>query len=258
MKRPGLTLKPVGLQRPSKGPVLLGPVAAVGLGMSSLLWAQAQDSAVVASPRMAAPTPAPAPASQAPVDGSGAEGAQAGQTQDVITASLVLKVQVPEDAASALVARAEKLGGYFSRRTQQQLVLKIPAEQVNDWLAYAATLGVVAERSFERQNVNQQLVESRSRLGAREEVMKRYLELLQEAGTASVLQVEQEVNRMVGEIESIKGQLRLTEHRIQFAELTVSFKFRDRAAPLRDGRSSFPWLNTVNLADLVEDFQYEH
>ena len=44
----------------------------------------------------------------------------------------------------------------------------------------------------------------------------------------------------------------------QTAEITVSFRFRDRAAPAATGTSSFPWLNTVNLTDLVEDFRHAH
>lgn len=243
----------------------------LGLGLGAVLSAQSDLAAEPEAARTVNPTPSVTPAASTAPAGAldagtapakpvmeAAVPAPAPPALEVITASLTLKVKVPEEAATALVAKAEALGGYFSRRTHQQLVLKVPAQEVNTWIAYASTLGVVADRSFERQNVSQQLVEARSRLAAREEVMKRYLEVLQEAGTSGVLQVEQEVNRMVGEIEQIKGQLRLTEHRISLAEISVSFQFRDRAAPLRDGRSSFPWLNTVNLADLVEDFQYAH
>ena len=86
--------------------------------------------------------------------------------------------------------------------------------------------------------------------------MRKYLEVMSEAGTSGVLRVEQEVNRLVGEIEQLKGSIRLMEHKLELAEVRISFQFRDRSAPVRDGRSSFPWLNTMNLIDLVEDFRY--
>lgn len=175
---------------------------------------------------------------------------------DQISASLVLKVRVPDETAELLIQKAESLNGYFTTRSNSSVVLKVPATEAKGFMEYAATLGVVAERNYQTQDVGQQLREARSRLAAREEVMRKYLDVMGEAGTAGVLRVEQEVTRLVGEIEQLKGSLRLMEHRLELAEIQVSFQFRDRSAPVRDGRSSFPWLNTMNLVDLVEDFRY--
>ncbi|MFM7203690.1 MAG: DUF4349 domain-containing protein [Myxococcota bacterium] len=175
---------------------------------------------------------------------------------DQISASLILKVRLPDETAEQLIRKAEGINGYFTSRSNTDLVLKVPASEAKTFMEYAATLGVVAERNYQTQDVGYQLREARSRLAAREEVMRKYLEVMSEAGTSGVLRVEQEVNRLVGEIEQLKGSIRLMEHKLELAEIRISFQFRDRSAPVRDGRSSFPWLNTMNLIDLVEDFRY--
>ena len=53
---------------------------------------------------------------------------------------------------------------------------------------------------------------------------------------------------------TIKGRILFLENRIQYAQVSVSFQFRDRSAPVRTGHSSFRWLNELNIADLMEDF----
>jgi len=182
---------------------------------------------------------------------------EANAPRAAIRASMVLKVSAREDAAKALVQQLEVLEGYFSIRTQDTVVARVPIDQVKPFLAFAETLGVVAERSYDTQDLGFELDQLRSRLASREEMLGRYFTVLETAGTDGVLSVEGEISRLVGEIEGMKGTLQLSEHRLAFAEVSVSFQFRDRAAPTRDGRSSFPWLNTMNLSDLVEDFQRE-
>jgi hypothetical protein len=58
----------------------------------------------------------------------------------------------------------------------------------------------------------------------------------------------------VAEIETLKGQLRHLQDRIALARVEVRFEYRDRSAPVPDGSSSFAWLNTMNLIDLLEEF----
>lgn len=179
---------------------------------------------------------------------------QAGGAEQ-ISASLVLKVKVPEDAAEALVKKAEELNGYFTQRTTTQVVLKVPSAQAKPFLEYAKTLGVVADRSYQTADIGQQLAEKQARLSARQDMMRQYLQVMQGAQTQGVLQVEEATTRLVAEIENLKGSIRLMQHRMEYAEVAIDFQFRDRAAPVKDGRSSFAWLNTMNLSDLVEDFQ---
>ncbi|MBI3179146.1 MAG: DUF4349 domain-containing protein, partial [Deltaproteobacteria bacterium] len=160
--------------------------------------------------------------------------------------------------ADALIAEAERMGGYFSERSDDSVTFKIPARHTKALLAKVDPLGVVVERTTHAEDVAAQLLEARTLLKSREQVLQRYFGVLNQAGPSTVVSVEREMTALVREIEELRGDIRLLEHRVQFASVSVQFQFRDRQAPARSGDSSFAWLNTVNLVDLLAEFSYGH
>ncbi|MEL6543214.1 MAG: DUF4349 domain-containing protein [Myxococcota bacterium] len=168
--------------------------------------------------------------------------------------SVVLKVGDREQAADAVVEQAEKVGGYFSSRSDTAVTLKVPAKSAPQILSFIEESGIVVDRNYNARDVGFALEEKRARLRSREEVLKRYFAVMQTAGVKNIVSVEREMTTLVQEIETLKGQLKLIEHQLSFAEIRVDFQFRDRRPPLRTGNSNFQWLNTVNLADLIQGF----
>jgi len=175
-----------------------------------------------------------------------------------VRADLVLKVTQRETAADELVARAAALGGYFSSRNLDAVTLRVPVDNADALLAFAAEQGLVASRQFSREDISATLTDQQARLDTRRVMLEQYFALLPQAGVDAVLTVEREITYLVAEIEQLEGALKLARHQAAFATVGVSFQFRDRAAPTRDGSSSFAWLNTLNLADILQDFQYDH
>lgn len=175
--------------------------------------------------------------------------------QASVTASLVVKVPQVDPASDALVARCRELGGYFATRSSSRVDLRVPVEQVDALIAAAEPLGTVVERNLQRKNRTPEIVDLSARLAAREQMLSRYLEVLQGASAEAIVEVERETAQLVSEVERMKGQLRYLEHQVALAQVSVSFQFRERNAPTRDGSSSFAWLNAMNLQDLLDDFR---
>jgi hypothetical protein len=174
-----------------------------------------------------------------------------------VSASVVVKVGVPEATADAVVEKAEALGGWFSARTKTQVTLRVPVERHEELLLFVADQGLVADRTYAANDVSAELEDAKARLRAREGVLGQYEAVLATAGPKSIVAVERQIVQVVQEIEQLKGRIRYLEHQADFATVVVSFTFRDRAAPARDGSSSFAWLNTLNLQDVVADFRRE-
>jgi len=170
-------------------------------------------------------------------------------------ATLVVKVTNRDAAADALAKKAEELGGYFSSRDETSIVLRVPTGTEDELIALTEKQGVLIERLISKNDLSEVLEDARSKLRSREETLKRYFEVLREAGPMQVVMVEREIVAQIQDIEGLKGRIRAMEHRLRFATLNISFEFRERRAPLKTGLSSFQWLNTVNLADLLEDFR---
>jgi hypothetical protein len=85
-------------------------------------------------------------------------------------------------------------------------------------------------------------------------MLARYFGVLANADSRSVVTVEQHMTQLVESIETLKGSLRLLEHQLQYANVVVSFRFRERQAPTYNATSSFPWLNDVSLDRLQQEF----
>ncbi len=168
--------------------------------------------------------------------------------------SVVLKVNDREKTADAIVGLVDEVGGYFSNRTDSSLTLKVPADSAQKVLAFIEQSGIIVERNYNARDIGYPLEEMRARLSSREEVLKRYFSVISTATVNAVVTVEREMTSLVQEIESLKGRLRLLEHQLAFSEIRVDFQFRDRRPPLKTGNSNFQWLNTVNLADLIQEF----
>lgn len=179
-----------------------------------------------------------------------------GEPRTAISSSMVLKVSDRNETADALIAAAEGLGGYFSSRSDDQVTLKVPTADAKSFIASTEKHGKVVDRSFSANDVGAHLRELRTLLKSRQQVFQRYFAVLSSASQNTIVQVEAQMTQLVQEIEGLKGQIRLIQHQLQFAEVVVRFEFRDRRAPSRDGSSSFQWLNTVNIADLFEEFAH--
>lgn len=172
-----------------------------------------------------------------------------------VSASLVVAVSQREEAADALVGKARELGGWFQSRTDEGVSLRVPVGEADALVAFAAEQGKVVDRALAREDASQELADLRGRLAAREEVLGRYYSVLATAGPKSIVAVERQIVAAIEEIERLKGRIRLLEDQSSNARVDVSFQFRDRAAPARDGSSSFRWLNTLNVQDVIVGMQ---
>jgi hypothetical protein len=110
--------------------------------------------------------------------------------------------------------------------------------------------GLVLDEALHRQDATRELADLRGRVAVREKVLKTYRQVLENAGPDAILIVESQIHDEIVQIETLRGQIAALETQADMARLDVSFRFVERSAPVRDGRSSFAWLNTLNLEDV--------
>lgn len=174
-----------------------------------------------------------------------------------ISSRMILKVNDPDRTADLLVEKAAVMGGYFVERTNGYIKFKIPAGELEAFLQFSTDQGIVLTRELNSADVFTGLGEKKSRLKSKNQVKAQYLDVLKTARADAVVMVEEEITTLVQEIETLQGEIRMLEHRLAFSEVLIEFSFRDRSVPTVHGHSSFPWLNTVNITDLLKEFQYD-
>jgi hypothetical protein len=173
-----------------------------------------------------------------------------------VTASMVVKVDDRDAAAAELVAFAQARGGWFAEMTPNRVSLRLPGGSVDDVVALVDGQGVVVSRSVASADLRAEIADLAARKEARESILDRYFQLLTTAGPDAVVSVEQEIIRIVRDIESLSGRLRVLEAQVAMARVEVSFEFRDRTAPARGGFTLFPWVGTLDMVGVLDAFTW--
>jgi hypothetical protein len=207
----------------------------LGLGL-----ALAQDAPTAAPPPPAATEPEPP--------------AEVGSTT-AITGMLTLRVNDREAAIQQAIADAEAAGGWFQSLGKDHVSLRIPVDSARGFLESQRRHGDLLDRSYSAQDLGSQMRDLEGLIAARRDVLLKYLSVLDSASPKAVVSVEREVTRVVQQIEHAEGQLRVLRDRADYARIDLHFRFRERRAPRRDGSSSFAWLNTMNVGDMVDDLR---
>ena len=159
----------------------------------------------------------------------------------MIARSVALTVQVKDFAASraavdAIVTRFQGYPATLTANTPEgsartlQASLRIPAPQLAAALAELKRLGRVQNESQSGEEVTQQHADLVARLKNSRETEERLQAILQQrtGKIEDVLQVEEEIARVRGEIESMEAKQQALEHRVAFAtvdlQLTEEYK----------------------------------
>jgi len=173
-----------------------------------------------------------------------------------ITAGLTLQVDDRDAALDAAIALAETHGGWFATLGTDRVSLRVPTAEARAVVEELRKMGVLVERSFASADLTPKVVDLESKLRARREVLARYEAVLADASPKAIVSVERQITQLVAEIESAEGRLRVLRDRANHSRIDVSLKFRERRAPARDGSSSFSWLNTMNVNDMLRNFEW--
>jgi hypothetical protein len=202
------------------------------------------------APAPAPPRTTPPPISTAPVVAPGERGVR--EPLLIYTATLHLAVFETKKAMSEVEKLTKKLGGYLVQRDDSLIVVRVPADKFETALGGVAGLGDELHRSVKVDDITEAFNDLEIRLKNFEAVRRRLEELLARAvNVEEALSVEQQLERVAGEIESIKGRLKRFRELVAFS--TIWVQFRPRVAEQVDSEFElpFPWLRELGLGRLL-------
>jgi hypothetical protein len=149
------------------------------------------------------------------------------------TGSLRLRVDDVVKAHEEVARIARAANGYVANTslTSEQgptyavITLRLPAEGLDSVIDRVSALGKVLSKEIGTEEVTEEYVDLSSRKRNLQREEERLLELLKRAGKVSdLLEVEQTLARVRGEIEQISGRMRYLENRVSLSTLTVSLE----------------------------------
>jgi hypothetical protein len=147
----------------------------------------------------------------------------------------VLEVTLKADNVSvildALQDKVTSLGGYIAESRQNNtedqisafLSLRVPVREFDNFKDNLSEFGTVSNQHLFTDDVTRQYFDVETRLRSWEAQEKRYLEILQQAKTVDeILKIEDSLANVRREMESLKGQLKYWDNRVQYSEIRIN------------------------------------
>ncbi len=178
-------------------------------------------------------TPPPPGDASSPVQPARQESAVSAESPRLIrVGEIVSRVDDLDAAMEAVDAIAADQGGFLSNTQLQRnpdgasratLTLRVPSERFEEAMNRLAEVGRVESASTSTQDVTKEYFDLEVRLTVERETERRLREILRNrtGDLADVLKVEQELGRVVGQIERLEGERRYYERRIAMSTVTL-------------------------------------
>lgn len=151
-----------------------------------------------------------------------------------------------------IISWIEKEKGHFIYRSDNQLNLRVPWEASMKLRGFLNAMDLdVLEFNQNAMDLREEILQLKSGIKSREEILAKNLALIDRADTKGTLAIEQEVVRLIREIEYRKGRLTKLEYDRLMASVQISFNFKQSSRP-ENIDSAFEWLNQVDMYELLK------
>ena len=149
------------------------------------------------------------------------------------SASLELSVTNTEETRNIILEQVKSNNGYIIRETEKNITARIPAENMDTFIAYVKTLGTIENESKTGTDITDQYRDNLLRLDSLKTVRNRYLTLLEQAkGVSDILSIEKELERINTEIEVLEGKIKYAEQSVAYSNISVRFNEKARPGPV--------------------------
>lgn len=178
-----------------------------------------------------------------------------GQTKRkvVYTGWFTVDVYEIREAQQKLVALVNGMGGYMQETSGHVVVVRLPAEKFEKIEPELKKLGRLddTQTRIQSTDITARFVDTELRLKTKKKYLQTLTKMLEQAGTLKdKLEVQKEIARLVEEIESLEGQLRLMAQQVALATVTVTFRLA-HSGPKRTFRLPWGWLDALGIENLL-------
>lgn len=171
----------------------------------------------------------------------------------VYTGWFTVDVYEIRKAQQKLVALVDGMGGYMQETSGNAVVVRLPAEKFELIEPELKKLGRLddAQTRIQSTDITARFVDTELRLKTKKKYLQTLTKMLEQAGTLKdKLEVQKEIARLVEEIESLEGQLRLMSQQVALATVTVTFRLA-HSGPKRTFRLPWGWLDALGIENLL-------
>lgn len=167
------------------------------------------------------------------------DGSDVAERKVIITARYSLESDDFAGAMKAIEQATVASGGYMessevsgrSENSRANYRLRIPVDKLDSLTAAFEGIGDILSSSREQEDITERYQDVEAKINARTAHRDRLLELITKAGTLTeLLQLEEELAQVQGELNSLIGQQKLYDSKITYATVDVTLRQSSAAA----------------------------
>jgi hypothetical protein len=158
--------------------------------------------------------------------------AATGERKIIRNGSVVFEVQDADRAVDAVKAMVTSLGGYLASEQRNQdsrqgrqasLTCRVPAQKLDELIAKLRDIGEQQAVNLSAEDISEQYLDLEVRLRTQQQLEARLRSLLDRPSNrlSDLLDIEKEIARVRGEIDSMQGRKRYWDNLVAFSTLTV-------------------------------------
>lgn len=175
--------------------------------------------------------------------------AQESSPRETLAMSVTVQVVAsdPEMTSRAIASWADEVGGYYTYRSNEQVLIRIRPERFTEVRGLIESLGdTVVAYNPGAVDHREAISRNEAAIRSRTEALDRILEYIRESNVTATLSFERELRSLLEEIEYFTGLNNRMQNEIDFATATINLSSRQRTIP-EQRPSTFAWINTVDL-----------
>ncbi|TVL84503.1 DUF4349 domain-containing protein [Brachyspira hyodysenteriae] len=177
--------------------------------------------------------PAPPPVPQARMDEESTVSDYVASTSETVERKLIVSVDIRvnskdvEKSYKSIEKKLKEYNGYFdnveSSKNRYYLTIRIPKENLYTFIDFIEQNEKVENKNINTQDVTETYYDTENRIKNREVLLEKLRNYLREAKNIDeILKVEDRINTLTYEIESMKGNLKNLQSSVDYSRVTLN------------------------------------